>query len=156
MLFHDASDDPILQVPGQEPSTSSKYWLQGCVFLHTSIHATVLKFGKQVKNHIWHVTPKSSLASTSRVSRGKKCVFHLLQHRSLVVCLQYRPCPDVWVEMDRLGYNYPVGVTGRGVIICVVLTDRDKFIYSRQHYSCPAVWCGEIYLGLSVYTYGTM
>ena len=34
-MIHDVMDDPILQVPGQEPSTSSKYGLRGQVVLDT-------------------------------------------------------------------------------------------------------------------------
>ena len=32
-MIHDVEDDPILKVPGQEPSISSKYGLQGLGFL---------------------------------------------------------------------------------------------------------------------------
>ena len=35
MIINDITDDPILQVPGQEPSMSSKYRLQGQGVLNT-------------------------------------------------------------------------------------------------------------------------
>ena len=34
-MIHDVKDDPILQVPGQEPLTSSKYRLRGRGVLDT-------------------------------------------------------------------------------------------------------------------------
>ena len=40
-MIYDVKEDPILQVPGQEPSTSSKYGLQGWVVLDTLL--TVLE-----------------------------------------------------------------------------------------------------------------
>ena len=35
MMIHDVQDDPVLQVAGQEPSTSSKYGHQGQGVLDT-------------------------------------------------------------------------------------------------------------------------
>ena len=50
MIQH-VKNDPILQVPSQEPSTSSKYELQGWGVLDTLLnHARVLKFCTQVKS----------------------------------------------------------------------------------------------------------
>ena len=51
-MIHDIKHDPVLQVPGQEPSMSSKYGHQGQGGLGTLPTMLELKFGTQVKNHM--------------------------------------------------------------------------------------------------------
>ena len=52
MVIHDVKKDPILQIPGWEPSASSTYGHQGQGILDTSNHAREQKFGTQVKSNI--------------------------------------------------------------------------------------------------------
>ena len=53
MMIHDVKDDYLFQVPGKEPSMSSKYGHQGQGVLGTlPIMLRELKFVTQVKNDI--------------------------------------------------------------------------------------------------------
>ena len=114
-MIRDVKDDPIFQVPSQEPSTSSKYELQGRGgSWHNSNHARELKFCTQVQIYIslWSMmswmTPSSKSPvrnhqhhpnMTSRTGGSWLASNHA---RELKFGTQVENCITWWFMMSRM------------------------------------------------------